>query len=552
MESKQSIFDLPTDVRQLPGINDPMSRMQYEQHAPTRDVTGTNFPNGQIHHRFEVSGTKRWIPSKSYIRMRCQLGKTIAGGVVTKQLASYDDVAPNMGLCANLFQSGEFRIADKTVSRCSDYMAQIDALETRMDKSKGWLDSVGKVTNFWQADHKERAQEVSFDGRDLKSSTVGAEVVTSAAIIAASRAVGDDTVAWDRTGGAAEGLITFAAGTAAVAPATNFNCQVEFDVGDILVFGAGNLAQYNLKVVSVVDALNISVAGGAAIADIAATILTTNTFSIIKAGKENSRRVKDLELTWQPPMSIFKCDKALPAGRYELVLNPQTASSYKLRAIEALAAKISGTDYDFRIVDMYLYVATVESDRIDDLSYYINLDETRCQVDTGLGSNGSLGQKNFDVSPSTYALTCAFQDSSAGSDVLYSASKFKVQNDEELGLTRLFLTYGGQSKPSPDADIDFDSAGIDRTTQRYADSLLQSGQYFREGGSESLEEFHERGSYYHFAWPRDGRDRSTRAQVNAQLDTTGNARVLLFDHYKSVAHVTVKDGRVVDVSLMEA
>ena len=522
METKNSIFDLPTDVRQLPGISDPMSRMLYEQHPSTRDVTGANFPNGQIHHRFEVSGTKRWIPSKSYIRMRCKL--TQQDGATT--LTSAEQIAPNMGLCANLFQSSEFRIADKTVSRCSDYMAQIDALETRMDKSKSWLDSTGEVTNFWQANVRDRIAEVSSDGKQSKEEWEATKRLELGY-------VGDTKVAITVT----TGVLTFSDGTL---PNTDTNFVAGDEIELDLVAGT---RRYTILEVP---------AGGSTLVinESKATVAVVAEFRRYR--RKASRRVGDFELIWQPPMSIFKVDKALPSGKYELVLNPQTSSSYKVRAAETLVADKkagAGNDYDFSVVDMYLYVATVESDRIDDLSYYINLDETRVQVDTGF--NTSLTQKNFDVSPSTYALTCAFQDQNAGSDPFYSASKFKVRNSEELTLQRMFLTYAGQSKPSPDADPSF-VVGTDRTVQRYSDSLLQSGQYFREGGSETIDEFHERGSYYHFAWPRDGRDRSSRCQVNAQLSTGVNARVLLFDHYKSICSVNVKDGRVVDVSLLEA
>lgn len=297
--------------------------------------------------------------------------------------------------------------------------------------------------------------------------------------------------------------------------------------------------------------LNVDVdftADGAATNDFARVVKT--------AAGSPSRRVRAFELTWTPDcLSIFKVQEALPAGKFELTMDPQTANSYKQRAIESLVTKTPGltNDYDFKIVDMYLYVATVESTRIDDISYYLSLDETRCQVKDTFTA-GTLTQKHFDVSPSTYALTVALQDEAAGTLTHISASKFKVRNDVERNLSRMFINYAGQSKPSPDSDASYDAAAArDNTTQRYLDSILQSGQYFRDGGSESLKEWQERGQMYHFAFPRDGRDRSTRVQVNAQIQTSAaNTRLLCFDHYKSIAHISVKDGRVVDVNLMEA
>ena len=109
-----SIFSLKTSTDQLASANGGMSRAEYLQQPPTRDVTGTNFPNGAIHFRWQCSGTRWWIPSQSYLRIRCQITR---GDGTALTLA--DDVAPNMGLAANLFQSAEMRIADKVVSRCS-------------------------------------------------------------------------------------------------------------------------------------------------------------------------------------------------------------------------------------------------------------------------------------------------------------------------------------------------------------------------------------------------------------------------------------------------
>ena len=548
MEGK-TIFDLSTSIDQLPGINDPMSRMSYQQVAPTRDVTKANFPNGQIHFRFETSGTKRWIPNKSYIRMRCSLTQGTAG-TDGAQLAVADQVAPNMGLMSNLFQSGEFRIADKTVSRTSDYMAQIDALQTRMDKSKSWVDSQGEATNFWQADIKKRIEEVSSDGKLIATGGSVADVPTGrvAMTFDAVGGAADTTNRWGYT--AATGALAYDKGatntglTAALASA-------QFPIGSYFKYlGVAATPEVEMKVLAN-DGAGALVVEPLLNADVA--LDSRNDFArVVKSpGGVASRRVKDFELIWNPSvLSIFKVQEALPSMKAELILSPQTAASYKLRAIECLTAKTAGLNYNFSVTDMYLYVATVESTRVDDMTYYLNLDETRCQVDTGSGSG--LQQKNFDVSASSMGLTACFQDDAAGSNSLYSASKFKIRADAEQKLERLFLTYDGQSKPSPDADPSF-VVGQDRTTQRYADSLLQAGQYFREGGAESLSEWQARGSYYYFAWPKDGRSRSTRAQVNFSLGGTTvlNTRVLLFDHYKSVAHISVKSGRVVDVQLLE-
>ena len=53
-----SIFSLKKDVSELSSANEGTSKMEYEQHPPTRDVVNNSFPNGAIHFRFQTSGQK--------------------------------------------------------------------------------------------------------------------------------------------------------------------------------------------------------------------------------------------------------------------------------------------------------------------------------------------------------------------------------------------------------------------------------------------------------------------------------------------------------------
>jgi hypothetical protein len=289
-------------------------------------------------------------------------------------------------------------------------------------------------------------------------------------------------------------------------------------------------------------------------------------------GSTDSRRVPFFETVWVPPLSLFKVGHALPSGRYELVLNPQTASEWQKRAIESIlgdASKVptlpGGTANEFKVemVNMYLYTATVEGPRADSITYLLDLEQTRCQSEKI--NTGDFQQVNYDVSPSTFALTVAYQDLRAGTNTALSASKFKSYDNanpqipaspatnEELKLDRFFINYAGQNLPAPDADPSFVS-GTDYTIQRYSESQIYSGAYFDTGGAETIQEYHDRGAYYYFSWPRDGTDRSTRVNVHQKFNaaSVANMRCLLFDHSKQVARIRVEDGRVVDVQVEDA
>ena len=535
-----SIFDLTTEVSELKSSNSGISEMEYSQKASTRDIVGNNFSNGKIHYKWTESGNKWWVPSRSYMRARCTLAK--ADGTI---LDLADDIAPNMNLMSTLFQSAEFRINGKTISRVSDFLPQIDSLENRLGKSKSWLDSTGEVTNWWASEFKNRQADVTSDSSNEVTSTAVVDRLDLGFVA---------TQQFDMD---ALGLLTQTVDT-------TVPLNTKFVVGDSIEINLGGLGLQRLQVVGVTantmqtDYTAITTVVGAAVTPFSRVRTTVSQ-------PDTSRKLANFELTWTPPLSIFKVGHALPVGDYELVLTPQTSSVYQKYAIESLVADrvpnlanigapSAGSEYIFNIVDMYLNVNEVSGPRVpQDMTYLIDLESTRCQSN-GVDST-SFSQKSFDVSPSTYALTVAYQDARVGTNTLTSSTKFKSYNaaitaDEETKLNRFFINYSGTSLPSPDADPSFVS-GTDYTIERYTQSQLYSGSYFDNGGSESIQEFHDRGSYYYFAWARDGSDRSTRVNVHQQFNGADitNMRLLLFDHSRQVARIVIQNGQIVDTQL---
>lgn len=543
-----SIFNLKTDVKELSSINQGIARMEYDQKQPTRDITGTNFPNGAIRIRWQTGGQRWWVPSRSYIRMRCRL--TRGDGATRTPLTTEDNIAPAMNLASNLFQSLEFRINDKVVSRVSDFVSQVDAIETRLTKSKSWLDSVGKSSNWWESDFKVRQHQVCSDGITKQE----AETLVGR-VAALGLDAGTNTIAYD----AGTGVWTFAAGGGAAIP----DLTTRVNVGDYLTFtsasGQSGVLNVPMRVLAVAAATITTEGKGADVA----SALGANNLNLTRSVLAS--RVSEFEITWTPPLSIFKVGHALPQGRYELVLNPHSQSQYQTRAIESRGATKTpflqgggNTDFNFSVENMFLYVNTVEGPRADNITYLLDLEQTRCQADSI--DNVSFQPKNFDVSPSSYALSVAYQDVRSGTDTRVSPSVLRSYDaatssvSQELSLNRFFINYAGQSLPTPDADPSF-IAGRDYTTQRYTETQIYNGAYFDSGGAEDIKEFQDRGAYYYFSWPRDGTDASTRVNVHQSFESgtdVANLRLLLFDHSKQVARVSVQDGRVVAVDLEDA
>jgi hypothetical protein len=551
------IFNLKDENSELRSSNGGVSQAKYAQISSSRDVTLNNFANGNIHFKWSQSGLEWWLPYQSKIRMRNRLAKANGDG-----LTLADAIAPTMGLCSSLFQSAEFRLNGTVISRVSDFMPQIDALEHRLMRSKSWLDSVGSVTNFWDDSFKARQSAVC---RDYDNSmSVGFVTERS----------GAGTLGYDAATNtfevSAAGILTFtqAGGAALPVLADTFQAgdEIELDVGGVV-----GTVRYIISAVTGAQTLQLN--------NLVHTVIGANTGGFRRIRTEvtrsdYSRKVTEFELVWSPPLSIFKVKHAMPCGEYELMLTPQTQSVYQKYAIESLVDKVpnrgtsgapsAGSNYQFNVIDMYLYNSMVDGPRVTDKTYLLDLEQTRIQSD-GIGTT-SFQSKTIDVSPSTYALTVMYQDLRAGTDSRMSPTKFKVHDtagnptNEELKLNRFYLKFAGLQLPQPDADpnfvpVDGIDGSIDFTTQRYTESLLNSASFHDTGGSETLQEFHNRGSYYHFQWPRDASSTHTKVTINQQFQSTADVsqmRVLLADHSRSVCRVQIIGGKVVNVECQEA
>ena len=561
-----SIFSLKTTPSQLASSNNGTSRLQYNQVTPTRDVTFGNFPNGQIIFKSEFSGQQWWIPSRSYLRFRCRLTK--ANG---QPLTLSDNIAPNMDLCAALFQSCEFRIAEKTVSRCSDYVAQVDALQKRIDNSNAQLQNMYSSLNWWQPYFSQRQNEVCIDaaaGQFVTAPSVALDRLQLGLDAAGGATAADrNAIEYNNTTGVATLSQNGGAAIAAI------NLSVAFPPGSYLRYSAiqGRPAtsldlNKPIRVTGGISNTQIQCVPGALSADVANDGRTnfdrvTQDTALLEPP---AQKLTDFELCWQPPLSIFGVDHALPSGKYELTLTPQTASVFRRCAIESLAGnKDPGVNFNFDIVDMYWYVCQVDGPRVDDKTYLLDLCQHRLQTEDL--TSASFGQKNFDVSPSTYALTVAFQDLRTLSSSQFSQTRFVSfdtagNTQVDLNLNRLQVNYDTQSMPNPDADPRYRAqagvnGGIDWTTQRYYETQLYTGAAQDPGSAENIQVFHERGTYYYFSWPRDGLSRATRVNVYAGFESgtdVSQTRMLLFDSSRQVAKVQIVDGRVIDVVVEDA
>ena len=552
-----SIFDLKNDLSEIKSSNQGIRDYHYEQVAPLRGIGGASFPGSEIEYRWTIPRGSWWVPARSYLRLRCFLSKAAAtANTKGLQLTVSDGIAPAMGLAASLFQSARMQINDVDVSRTSNqFFSQLDSLETRMSKSRAWLNGVGASINFWESSLDKRiaqtAIETNFELNDVQ--------MNREPLIGIKGQLGG------------QGDLVFNATTQIVITA-NLNLVIftvnspdirsVFKVGDIFEvdLGVANSGVIRTKIVDV-EEFQMTLEEYDAVDVVAAVI---GPFNLNRIRKQAQGAI-EFELVWVPPLSIFKLDHALPQGTYRLLLTPHPDPTYKIRAIESLSTKVPGVagDFEFNVQSMNFYYAFMRSDVVmDNTQYVMDLDETIPHAKP-LQSTGSQ-DITFEVSPSTYALTVALQDSRVGSTSQFPASKFRINNGDELRLSSLQINYANEVKPRTTASwVHNDelvaggvSSPIDQLTQRYIDTNLYNGRFYSDGGPESIEEYKERGAYYFFAWPKEGSDVSTSVLVKVGFRlpnlTVDTGRIFLFEHKKRVAIVKIANGMVVSVETHDA
>lgn len=537
-----SLFDLPTSASELKSANAGISRKEYRQIPPDRNATGANFSAGVIRFPFGVDGQSYWVPAQSYFRIRMNITK--ADG---EPLNVSDQLGLNMNPASCLWQSGEIRMNNQTVSRCSDYFAQIDMLEKRLDKSRAWIEYTGNSTEVLDYDLKRRLNVTASDGAEGSSAPqeqLSLDFEDDMGFAAANQ------VAWTQ----ATGTLTFTANGARAIP----DLRTFINSGDVVTCELGGLAGKGL-IVTAVNAATLIVTGTALPADIAAANIGANAVALLR-NAQRDREVEFIELNYQPlALSLFKCNKAIPAAQISVELTPSQESVWKKRVIESLLGqgdKAAGTDYQVNIEQIYMYAATCEGPRVDDKTYLLDLESTRCMADAITSAN--LSQNTFNLSPSCHAFTVAYQDNRAGVNSSVSATKLKSYNnaaDESVdeNLERWYAQTKGQRFPQVDYDAEL-SEGKDYFNQLYMNSILACGAYHDAGGAETFKEWIERGPYLHWKVPTDGSNVDTRFAVNQSFaagSQTNQTQVLLFDHYREAVQVVVKDGRTQLVSAFE-
>ena len=620
----KSIFDLKTRNDEFSSSNQGLTNYKYQEVQSLKSVSGTNFADGQLVYRWTYGAQKYWIPNKSYVKITCKLtfpDSTVVSPPDTKrtQLKTSDDIAPVMNTAPNLFQSMQYKIADMMVSQVTENLAQVDTLKNRMSKSGHWLNTVGKSNNFWQSCYTQRLNEITPHKRGHHltnpykvfqqwiSVELGATITDADRLYAKHLTNGNlrfefydsntsltrflfrDAKAGDtnlkntgpiRFGWKLGDIVKWNVTYAKIGAAAVDHSSVGYYTGTLVeVTSAGGANGFNILNTFTVKPFDFTAETYPTWAEQTIDVTEMNVVtSAVKLPEstidfqwyraecdfvEDARCVNEFELIWQPCLSVFDVQHAIPcaATKHELTFTPFPNTTYQKNVIESiLADKNLGSDFNFEVQDMRLYLLTCDSNPVqDEMQFMLDLDEVHCQTSN---LTSAQQQTSIDVVGSTNAITVAFQDEAACTNSLYSLSKFRIRDNIESKLERYYIRYEGQV-PQPDFDgkLEYDATSNSKTDtlkDLYNRSLLYGGSYFKDS-CETIQEFRERGMYMYHPFPKTASSRNTRVYTQTLFkdleDINGIPRqpkLLLFQHYKKVVVCKIVNGRIVGVTPIDA
>jgi hypothetical protein len=559
---QSSYFNLPTHEETLATVDHLDSAIR--QVSSDRNISGSNFNNGSISYTWSGSADdKWWIPSKSYLRLRCKLTKPNGD-----PLNRADGIALAQNAGALLFDNVEFMIGGKTVCQTTHLLPEVETLRNRMTKSQGWMEGCGGASGLWGS-YAERLNLTSGDKPPAKGlNTLQWKVVGSAAGLT----VGSD-MTWTKS---TRKLTLVGLGTADTP-----NCSELFKIGD-RIWNKGTSVTNDQDIDGIVegfdplDGTTLILTNERTVPDFAlksiggtAGDLTTGELYVERTVKyDNDVYSNEIELVFSPPVSLFHSIKhAIPrSGKMELRMHP--SNSYKYHAVESRGFKAGkpgsavADTYDFQVESMDLFLfETRSARRFEGSKYYLDLHEI--DANSVSVTSNSLVSLPFHVDPKTRGLTVAYSDERIATDTRCSAALFKSygldstdnparavgevdafsggqSSSNEADLNQFQLHYANKVFPAVQADNSI-SVGKDFFRQRFKESQIYQGIHDHSVQLESYEQWKDRGMYMYFDIDKDKKDDNTTVSVVQSFANASRAflhrRIIVFSHTRSVVTV---------------
>lgn len=523
---------------------------RYKQVQCLRDITGNNFPNGQIRFNWNIPSGESWNPYLSYYKMRhsmesvdvAQKTNNVPNIDTINTLTEWDaslGVSPVMFFQDSLWQDLEFRINGQSVCKQSDYVHQIASLKHRL---KGELQNKNlNALNFHSPYSSERATQFSKSfGGYSKSYYQGPKDVLDLMTPTQSA---NPHINFQHFSNVLTNIVFTNTTFAPV-----YTQQIK--QGDWVTCSTGTVkfthqvSSYGGNYIRLITPLQNYQALGAAIPLTKGMVIISARSPSPLPYKEGTHN-KNFETIWRPRLGIFDIDKWLPGGQYEMILTPNSASSYINNAWTFKSPNVSKINYNMLTMDLNICVCNMASTLKS-----IEFMEICCQAKTL--NTYTLSQKQFTVKPKSKHFTIAYQDNKVYSSSDLETGIFKITNNHdnsfEKQITRHFINFDGSVLPNPIPSYSSSLGATDFWTQQYWNSQHAKLMLYRD--IEPIDVYHKRGPYWHYTWPRQNSDANSMQisqEFSSSFDATTRPQLLLFEHYLKKFTFQLYQGHITSV-----
>lgn len=303
-------------------------------------------------------------------------------------------------------------------------------------------------------------------------------------------------------------------------------------------------------VVSVATAGNgiqtITVTGGAG----PAAAATSHWYAVRRTLRRSDQARNKIQVLYQPPLGIFQVAQPMGSGSYKISLSPDP--NFRLSMVETKdpGYALTGADTRYQVVvtDVKLYCC-VGKLSIPDEIVQLDLMEYAAYSKVLQAKSQNL---QFTVPASTETIYVALQHPGAGANPAFPPSKFVANNDSDLNLQSLQVTYANQTKTMTRWTSGF-STHTNALAQLYTMSLQETHRDDAAGGAESFNTWLDRGPVYAFRFDRDAQARDTELTIQLSYDDAEagafdvNSKLFIICEYRRLVELTHSRGMITQV-----
>ena len=533
--------------------------VQVPSQRQANDSAGSpsQFSQGVLLFQFNVGKGQCIFWDRSYFTITAELKGSGKYTETNSKPSISELVALSDNWCGNLFDSCYVNLGGQSVSNITNYLAQANALDTRVHSSQAWLKSVGQSASYDNANFSSRVNATSAQLTDANNRQQQTDPVLFESKSYSGLSLDEGKTLYAKP--VATGF-TLTQSTLTVTATSNIftGTHTALTLSDIC--STIVIRGFPSRLISIVTNENgtQTITTSSNHAGFLEGEVTSDWYLIQRNLTTSTESHNYVQGFWQPTMcGIFKHHQPMGAMDAQIMLNP--SASYKLNAVESVVG-YAGSDFQIKNIQFYACIGKMV---IPDTVQTLFLDEYMLQSRTCTTPDVNT---NLTVPPSTDTIYVWLQSGKTGQSVLFPPSSFKAEGNAEQNVSRLQLTYANQTKPSVVWQSEYTNsignnvASRNVLTQFYTQSLLETDRYFDNGGAESFNDWLARGCLFCFHFEKAKENLATQLQLQALYsDPTGtnvrgvvtpfptDSRIFVAAKYSRTVEVVTSGGMVTNV-----